>query len=279
MSKTEPLGLIACKVIMRSKLSSSAKAVGAVLLDHVNWKSLRCDPGEERIAELTGYARSSVQSAIAQLRKEGFLVVDLHGGQFGKNQYTFAWDVIRDKDRQHAARHRGRGSPEEPGLPRPESRAQTRSGNPIIEPVTSADSETAPERPDRRNGQPRQGRATTSGLRTPNRPVSDRSPSRNDVAVSSAERRWTSHLMNLLRPHPDECALVLDHIDEDLKQAATAAELARRGAGIHHLVRALQAKDGIQAFGDGSALGRRLSGVASSSNALLPAATTEVDDG
>lgn len=76
----------------------------------------------------------------------------------------------------------------------------------------------------------------TSGLRAPNRPVLARSPNRSVVAHSSAERRWTSDLMNLLLPHPDQFALALDHIDEDLKRSATAAELKRRGTGIHHVL-------------------------------------------
>lgn len=242
--KSEPLSLLACKVIMRSKVSSAAKAVGAVLLDHVNWKTYRCDPGEERIVVLSGYVRSTVQSAIAQLADEKILTVNIHGGRFGKNQYDFDWDMIREADCGQAARHRGRNQPEEPGMPRPETRAQTRSVNPFTEPVAQADSKKAPKQPDRGKGQAEQGRGTASHSHPARRRSSTFGPSHSDVAAVSAERRWSADLLDRLRHDLDRYALAVERIDEDLRQAATVAEVRRRGDGVDCVLRGLQQRSG-----------------------------------
>ena len=76
---------MACKVIMRARLSASAKAVGAVLLDHVNWRDFRCDPGIERLVLLTGYSRSNVQAGLQQLQDGGIIAIHVHGSRSGRN--------------------------------------------------------------------------------------------------------------------------------------------------------------------------------------------------
>lgn len=102
-AKTEALALIACKVAMRSSMSSSAKAVFAVLLDHFNWKTGRCDPGMARIAKLAGRSVEGVRKAVRTLVAENLLVVTTHGGGSDRNHYQFAWDEIRRRDAEHQA--------------------------------------------------------------------------------------------------------------------------------------------------------------------------------
>lgn len=97
---TEPLGLKACKAIMRARVSGAAKCVGAVLIDHVNWRdpNFRCDPGIDRLVKLTGFSRSNVQTGIQQLVGTGLLFIHVQAGRSGRNRYEFSWDEIRRRD-------------------------------------------------------------------------------------------------------------------------------------------------------------------------------------
>lgn len=133
--KVEPLALMASKAIARLHRSAAAKAVGVVLLDHLNWKSGQCDPSLQRLAMLTGYTRSNVQSGLKQLSEEKIIKVVVHGGRSGRNAYRFNWALIRAFDAEfQAALKTGRAPPRKQGVGGPENRAQTRSSNPMKEP-------------------------------------------------------------------------------------------------------------------------------------------------
>ncbi len=151
---TEPLALMACKVVMRAGLPSSANAVASVLLDRYNWKSGRCDPGFASIAKLAGVSRSGVRKAIDALVGAKLIKVVTHGGGSGRNQYDFAWDEIRARDAAFQvaigyAPNGARGMPQTGHGGVPQTGHQTRRTKPDEEtrrPEGTPDSEAAPNK-------------------------------------------------------------------------------------------------------------------------------------
>lgn len=235
--KTEPLALIASKAIMRMRVSTTAKTVAALLLDHVNWQDFRCDPGATRLARLGGHSRSNVQVAIKRLQEAGILNVRIHGGRFGTNQYDFNWDKLRESDAEtQAALKRSDWSPRNPQPERSAVRAQTRSANPF-EPEATANSGTTLRSPRRRKEQAGGEPIAYSRVALHQQSVT---VSRRDAAVAAAEGRWSQTLTNRLRNRPEILATALSAIDPTVSRAATEAEATRRGAGLRYILKHLQ---------------------------------------
>jgi hypothetical protein len=228
--KTEPLKVIGCKVIMRARVSSGAKAVGAVLLDHVNWHDFRCDPGIERLADLTGYSRSNVQAGIDQLESDGLIVVHVRGGRSGRNSYEFCWDEIRRRDAaMQDALFSGARRTRDQGEARPEIRAQTRVLNPKGEPGFASDRQTPPSKSNGSKGQARKEkeRPWRGALR---------SLSPGDAAEAAALRRWSADLLVHFKCDLAAYQAIVDAVDEDLQRKITAAEIQRHGAGLQYIL-------------------------------------------
>lgn len=213
-AKPEPLGLMACKVILWSHLSSSTKTVGGILIDHVNWKAgqdYRCDPGIDRLVELSGFARSTVQEGLRQLQAAGLIIIHVHGGRLQKNFYEFRWDVIRARDAETLeALKSGCHPPWITDGTSPESRAQTRVRNTKAEPERHAVKAIGQQR--------------------------FKTVSRRDARRQAAARRWEEDLRNR---HPDAYIAMIPSIDDALQEAATEAEMAQRGSGAEHIIKAL----------------------------------------
>jgi hypothetical protein len=74
-----------------------------------------------------------------------------------------------------------------------------------------------------------------------------------NAARDSAQRRWSERLTRLLHDHEALHARVLAAIDTTLAEAATDAELKRRGAGFQRIVDELQARDIAIPSADGDA--------------------------
>lgn len=237
-AKREPLALIASKAIMRMPISSAAKSVAAVLLDHVRWTDFRCDPGMPRLAKLSGLSRSNTQVAIRRLEQAQLLTVQIHGGRFGTNQYDFNWALLRQSDAAMQVALNRRGDP-----PRLAVRgaspvgAQTRSSNPRSEPEQHGARTEAVARPDRRKGHAEEAVASVARSRPPPNRVL---PSRQELSESAAEARWSRRLTELLRSKPEVYGAVLQLIDASLSRRATEAERKRRGAGLRTIVVHLQ---------------------------------------
>jgi len=51
-------------------------------------------------------------------------------------------------------------------------------------------------------------------------------------------RRWNGDLLDRFRSTP-AYAVIVDALDQELQNAATEAELKRRGAGVDHILREL----------------------------------------
>lgn len=244
--KTKPLALIACKAIMRSRVSSAAKAVAAELLDHVNWSDpgKRCDPSVERIAWRTGRSRSTVQSGLDQLQKDGVLVVHVHGGLFGRNQYDFSWDEILRRDAvAQSTRKTGPPRPGNRGVGSPDSRAQTRSDNPKIEPVATTNLDDIGKRHDpigeREKGIIRAKKGKIAPSRSPPEKNFDLTQHAT-AALAAAERRWNHDLLGCLSSDPVLYGTFVDAIDMEINEAATKAEMGHRGDGIEYLLEQLR---------------------------------------
>ncbi len=212
--KREPLALMTAKVLLWARLPASAKTVGGILLDHVNWKlgeNYRCDPGIERLCELSGLSRSNVQEALNRLAADAIIVIHVHGGIGRRNAYEFVWDEIRARDAEtQMALKTGRQPPWVRGGCRPDSRAQTRVKNPKDEPVGQARSENGPARP---------------------------TMSRRDAARQAAIGRLEDDLRSL---GANTYQRLLDAMDEDLHMKAVEAEVEARGAGANVVLRDLQ---------------------------------------
>ena len=228
--KTEPLKVIACKAIMRARLSGAANAVGAILLDHVNWGDFRCDPGIERLVGLTGYSRSNVQSGIDQLVAEGLLLVHVRGGRMGRNSYEFCWDAIRRRDdAMQVALFSGARRTRDQGEPRPEIRAQTRVLNPKSEPGGADDRLPPLSESDVSKGQAR---------REKEKPWRGalQSASPREAAEAAALRRWNADLLARFKNDRSVYEAIVAAIDEVMQKEITAAEMRRHGDGIRYIL-------------------------------------------
>jgi hypothetical protein len=223
--KKKPLGFITCKLIMRGRYPSAAKAAIGVLLDHVSWRTFRCDPSLSRVAWLSGYSLSNVQAGIKAVADDGILIVHRHGGRHGNNAYEFCWQEIlrRDEEFQNTL-HSGRGPTRKQGATVPDIREQTLFNNPNKEPErVGALSEPFPVS-NVGKWQPRREIER-------NRILAFRSTSAGDAAQSSALRRWNDDLLNLYRQTPRAYALA-ELIDIAVADAATKAEMKRHGNGL-----------------------------------------------
>jgi len=65
--------------------------------------------------------------------------------------------------------------------------------------------------------------------------------SSNVAALDAAERRWTTELTTLYAPTPEIFAALIDEINEDLRNTATAIEMRKHGAGLRFILNALRA--------------------------------------
>ena len=223
-AKAEALALIACKVAMRAKMRGTAKAVFAVLLDHHNWTTGRCDPGMARIAKLAGCSVSGVRKAIGELVDEQHLLkVTTHGGGADANRYEFDWEEIRKRDRlaQQAMGYAPNGAE---GLPQtgqggmPQTGHQTRRTNPLKEPLGTSYPETTEPRPGKstrpRGSEPTGQRylihGVPGGKATSRKQAAENAPLRRsmrELAGMSAEDRRLAVLGMLQEPNDADDAV------------------------------------------------------------------------
>ena len=213
--KVEPLALMACKAVMRARVSAAAKAAFAVLIDHHNWRSGRCDPGLSRIAKLSGYSRDAVQTGIKQLAETGFIQVMTHGGGSDRNQYIFDWQHIRslDSDAKVAMgwgvnNPRGRGENAHGGGG--ENAPQTRLIQPEEEPVSLSHCSDG-ERFQCREGQAK-GSKPDWQYHMPYVVPGGKGTDRSDAAGNAAERRRVAAIQKL--PKDQQAAAWLSAMDE-----------------------------------------------------------------
>jgi hypothetical protein len=246
---------IALKAISLSDdLSGTEKRVAATIIDHFNRKTGQCDPALGSIARLLGVNRRTVIRAIGGLVRKGYLHKTRHGGKFHRNSYIPDWSRFRAKEtkwnerRTAASREfeRTNVSPLQGQNCPPGGDAdvtQTCFINRFYETSPAPGPDKEAQAP---NGRVDRKRLSREGNREVSRTVEKerfhvKSTSSNVAALDSAERRWTTELTTLYAPTPEVFAALIDEIDEDLRNEATALEMRKHGTGLRFILDALRA--------------------------------------
>lgn len=68
-------------------LSPAARRVGLALLDHLNVRTARCDPGETRLAAMLHLSERQIRNGKAELARVGYLKWISHGGAYLTSDY------------------------------------------------------------------------------------------------------------------------------------------------------------------------------------------------
>lgn len=225
--------LLAIKVLsLVDGLNTNDRRVAAVLLEHYNRLTTRCDPGLERIAALIGVSTRTVIRSNKRLERAGLFRKVRHGGHGNCNSYEPAWTRFAQHEASWRKKMKG-------------AEARVASVSPAAW----------------QSGHVRGDGAVTQTFRTnlPQRTCSKRQPEeakivghltqraapriRNqsaDAARSQAERRWSNDLHNKYGMMPVTYGQIIDAIDRAMQAAATECELKSRGAGLNYLLKQLK---------------------------------------
>jgi DNA-binding MarR family transcriptional regulator len=245
---------IAHKAIsLADDLSGTEMRVAAAITDHFNRKTGQCDPSLDSIAKLLGVSRRTVIRAIGSLVQKGYFDKTRHGGKFHRNSYLPIWSRFRAKETKWKERRTAASSMFESAKLSPlqgqicplagdSDVTQTCSSNhlnetsaaPLLEKDTQAKSE----------GIVRKG-LSREASREGSYPIARerfhvKSASSRIAAVDAAERRWTTALTKLYAPTPAVFGVLIDEIDDALRNAATTLEMRKPGSGLHYVLEVLR---------------------------------------
>ena len=239
-------------------LSDATKRVAGAILDHFNKRTGQCDPSIERLAKMLKIDRATVIRATEKLHDAGLIEKVSHGGKSHRAAYLPNWGRFRalvtdwDERRKTGAapgEHAETSVPKVAAVRRSQSQdcdvkgrrdaTQTHIINPSKEPIEPEPVETRrQEPPSQRSQQPLQGLGKGS------KPQAQRSfmwgitggngASHADAAKAAAERRWYAQLHGLGEKAEAEA---LDWMTPDRQEAATLAEMTRRGGGLAFIMR------------------------------------------
>ena len=255
-------------------LSDATKRVAGAIIDHFNKRTGQCDPSIERLATLLGTDEKTVRRATAILDDKQIIAKTSHGGKAHRASYVPNWELFRavvadwdarmktgrapskeavtvvskpeETNRAKLSGSTGQDCPVKPG----EIALQTLRRNPSKKPIEPEPVETRrQEAPSQRPQQPLQvlGRGSKpQGQGSFLLPISGgKGASRADAAKAAAERRWYAQLHGLgERAEAD----VLDWMTPDRQEAATLAEVTRRGGGMAFIMQGMQ-RGGLAAHG------------------------------
>lgn len=84
------------------KLKPSSRTVAAWLVWHANASTGRCDPGQTRLQEETGFSRRAIQYAVQELEAENIVSRRLRGSE--STAYQINWQKLGDLVRAYEAR-------------------------------------------------------------------------------------------------------------------------------------------------------------------------------
>ena len=245
-----------------SGLTDATKRVAGAIIDHFNKSTGQCDPGIDRLSTMLGINRATVIRATEMLDELGLIEKASHGGKMHRASYRPNWErfqaIVADWD----ARMKNGDAPAKAeaaddaanvaGMRRSRSQGcdvkgrkdatQTLRRNPSNKPIETEQVETQGAKPP-----PAPPQKPSDGLWKGNKPVAQRSMllpinggrnvSHAEAARSAAERRWYSQVHGLgERAEAD----VLDWMTWDRQEAATQAELQRKGGGFAYIVAAMQ---------------------------------------
>ena len=218
-------------------LTESDRQVGIALIEHFNRDSGRCDPGFDRLSEVTGFCTRTVIRSLKRLTAAGLFRIDRHGGYSNRNSYGPVWPrftAIRDTwQAKFKAKSLSRGRREvSPAGCQPEAKTpdtgvtQTYCKDNLLNKTYL--------------GCPIEGTGTTPSDPDPPRPRNPFGMASSEAARTAAERRWSDGLHTHFVSDPTGYGEAIDRIDDDLRLAATEAELRRRGQGVLTILRRLR---------------------------------------
>ena len=89
--------LLAIKVInLIPGLCPSDRRVGALLIEHYNRETGRCDPGIQRLSALLGLSTRTIMRSTKRLETASLFKKVRHGGYFHQNSYAPNWARFAD---------------------------------------------------------------------------------------------------------------------------------------------------------------------------------------
>jgi hypothetical protein len=225
--------LLALKaLVLMPDLAENDRRICATLIEHYSRKTGRCDPGISRIAWLLNLDRRTVIRSLKRLEAADLLTRVRHGGRSNRNDYQLNWTKLREFETQWSARFKS-GSRERAVSPNECRPMPALGGNPVTQTYrrTNLLDQTCSE------GRPNKKDASFPGHnRQQTKPLTNRSA---DVARIEAERRWSGDLLARYASAPLTYGEIVDAINDELREAATDAELRNLGAGVTHIERAL----------------------------------------
>jgi hypothetical protein len=234
---------IAHKTInLAGELSTAEKAVAGCIIEHVNRKDGRCDPGIDRIAMLTGVNRRTVIRAVDRLDGLHFIEKERHGSRSLRNSYLPNWPLFREREVDW--RRRFNGDPTGALAPVPSASPDRCQTSPAAgdAPVTQTSSGNLPKEPSADTVAPGAGNAgaAESALKTlGGRKFTGRASTTPSVepARTAAEKRWSAELHGRYVGDAEAYGLIIEAIDTAMQEAATTAELKQRGSGLRTVLR------------------------------------------
>jgi hypothetical protein len=236
-------------IALSDQLNGTEKQFAAFLIDSYNQKTGRCDPSEETAAYILRKHKRTIIRAGNRLVSLKLFSKRRHGGNNHCNHYQPNWEMFRERERAYKERRSAYSKRfERPKLSPSECQpCPSRDDNPVTQ--TSSNNNiplTSPHRPsnqqrgsgdrgwlgnERKVGlEPSFSHPGVQGFRP--------SSSSQQAAEAAAMRRWNGDLLDRFRSTP-VYALIVDALDQELQNAATEAELKRRGAGVDHILREL----------------------------------------
>lgn len=224
--------LLALKAItLVPGLKDSDRRVASVLIEHFNRKSGRCDPSVQRISEMTGFSTRTVIRSTRALVGAGLFRIDRHGGYSNRNSYAPHWgrfeEIRRNWNEKLFAKSRASGRPALSPASRQHCHLE-RDGAVTQTCRTNLQNETYVTT------------ATEEGSRAIAQYAHPRLPQlstpSHEAASTAAERRWFNALHRQFSVNPAAYGEVIALIDDEMRLAATEAELRLRGAGLPYIL-------------------------------------------
>ena len=234
-------------------LSAAEIRAANALIDHFNKRTGQCDPSVKRLATLLAIDRATVMRATSKLDELGLIYRISHGGKSGRTQYYPAWDRLDAFVMDWERRMVDGSAPNNVAIPRPDrSQGCDKAGRKI---ATQTHTEN-PYKITHRRADPSKSKqtmvpaATThgSGRRdtevSPSKtPLRQRKPypgqPRSQVAKQAAYRRWYKDLRKSC-PDWQQFSALDQAITPEVEEAATEAEMRKRGTGINVVLKALE---------------------------------------
>jgi DNA-binding MarR family transcriptional regulator len=226
--------LLALKAVsLALALKENDRRVAAALIEHFNRETSQCDPGLKRIADLLGISTRTVIRSTQRLEAAGLVRKVRHGGHLNRNRYELVWSRFQEIEaewRERFARSaQSRVTEMSPAGCQPCHVAGDSPGTQTCR--TNLLNQTCSER------LPKKEEVGTAFALSSTAEGGTRSA---EAARVEAERRWTNALHERFAHLPVTYGEIIDHIDTAMQEAATDAEMRRRGSGLLHILRVLR---------------------------------------